>query len=166
MEEAHGQREDGLRVRPLALSDYCKGFLDLLKQLTTVGEISSHEFAQRFEEIINAESSPYSIAVVEAQGHIVASGTLLIEKKFIHHCGSVGHIEDVVVDAGMRGHRLGQRIINFLTARAREAGCYKVNKNVAGIICIQKEHWEPQLYVHCLFTSKILEYFPPIHMFS
>eukprot|EP00250_Pteridium_aquilinum_P023325 c26660_g1_i1 orf=146-622(-) len=129
MEDTDGRcrsSEESLQVRALALSDYSKGFMDLLKQLTSVGQVSSQEFSQRFQEIVNTESSPYFIAVVEAEGQVVATGTLLIERKFVHHCGSVGHIEDVVVDARMRGHHLGHRIVEFLTHHAQEAGCYKV----------------------------------------
>ena len=39
----------------------------------------------------------------------MATGTLLVELKFHRGCGSVGHIEDVVVDAAHRGSKLGLR---------------------------------------------------------
>jgi glucosamine-phosphate N-acetyltransferase len=119
-------------IRPLEPSDFSKGFLALLAKLTTVGNVSEEEFTRRFEEIFDTEkkgegqSSLYIIAVIEDQGRIVATGTLLIEKKFIHNCGCIGHIEDVVVDEAMRGHKLGKRIIHFLTDCARDAHCYKV----------------------------------------
>lgn len=41
-------------------------------------------------------------------GAVVAAGTLLVERKFIHGCGKVGHIEDVVVSHALRGHSLGR----------------------------------------------------------
>ena len=118
-------------IRPLSPSDFSKGFLDLLSKLTTVGSVSEPEFTRRFGEIFDIEKKnssppPYFIAVIEDKGRIIASGTLLIENKFIHGCGCVGHIEDVVVDETMRGHHLGQRIIQFLTGYARDAHCYKV----------------------------------------
>ena len=40
---------------------------------------------------------------------IVGTGTLLIERKVIHSCGLVGHIEDVVVHSDYRGLSLGKR---------------------------------------------------------
>jgi glucosamine-phosphate N-acetyltransferase len=119
-------------IRSLEPSDFSKGFLALLAKLTTVGNVSEEEFTRRFEEIFDAEkkiegqSPPYTIAVIEDQGRIVATGTLLIEKKFIHSCGCIGHIEDVVVDEAIRGHQLGKRIIRFLTDCAKDANCYKV----------------------------------------
>ena len=112
---------------------------------------------------------------------IVASATLLIEYKILRHCGKVrpafaacqmpkcstvhpdhccffdlqvGHVEDVVVDDGYRGQRMGQRLVSCtlvhcpntqdccagyptqscclyrviaaLVAHAQSQGCYKV----------------------------------------
>lgn len=54
-----------------------------------------------------------------AKSQIIAAATLLIERKFIHQCGSVGHIEDVVVDQGYRGQRLGQRSVALLSNQNR-----------------------------------------------
>ena len=57
---------------------------------------------------------------------VVAAGTLLVEAKFVHQAGLAGHIEDVVVDASVRGKGLGKKIISKLVDVARAAGCYKV----------------------------------------
>lgn len=57
---------------------------------------------------------------------IIATATLLIELKLIRNCSKSGHIEDVVVDSGYRGLRLGLRVIEALTEAARAAGCYKL----------------------------------------
>lgn len=43
---------------------------------------------------------------------IIASATLLVEHKFLHACGSVGHIEDVVVHDSQRGKKLGIRWVH------------------------------------------------------
>lgn len=67
------------------------------------------------------------MAVIEDKAcqEIIASATLVIEDKFIHSCGRVGHIEDVVVNSLYRGASLGKRVSQFLTDLAREEGCYK-----------------------------------------
>jgi glucosamine-phosphate N-acetyltransferase len=56
-------------------------------------------------------SSSYQIFVVEETGKkkIVATATLILEKKFIRGCGLAGHVEDVVVDESVRGQKLGLR---------------------------------------------------------
>ena len=56
-------------------------------------------------------SSSYQIFVVEETGKkkIVATATLILEKKFIRGCGLAGHVEDVVVDESVRGQKLGPR---------------------------------------------------------
>lgn len=57
------------------------------------------------------KNSSYQIFVVEEtkEAKIVATATLLLEKKFIRGCGLAGHIEDVVVDESVRGQKLGLR---------------------------------------------------------
>jgi hypothetical protein len=44
-----------------------------------------------------------------SSGRILGTAALIVERKFIHGCGKVGHIEDVVVDEKARGGRIGQR---------------------------------------------------------
>ena len=63
---------------------------------------------------------------VDCGTRVVASGTLLLERKFTRNCGTCGHIEDVVVDSNERGKDLGRVIIEALTKAAEFAGCYKV----------------------------------------
>lgn len=59
-------------------------------------------------------------------GNIVGSASLIIEIKFIHSGGRVGHIEDVVVHAGSQGLGVGKKLMKRITEEARSAGCYKV----------------------------------------
>ena len=61
-----------------------------------------------------------------ATHQIIGSGTLLIEKKFIHQLGKVGHLEDIVISPDYQGQGLGKKLINHLVEQAREEGCYKV----------------------------------------
>lgn len=44
-----------------------------------------------------------------SSGRILGTAALIVERKFIHGCGKVGHVEDVVVDERARGGRIGQR---------------------------------------------------------
>jgi glucosamine-phosphate N-acetyltransferase len=106
-------------IRRLRASDEHKGFLALLAQLTTVGH---GDFKRRFREI---SDGPEYVYVIEDDGAVVASGTLVLERKFTRSCGTCGHIEDVVVDANVRGKDLGRVLIEGLTLAAERANCYK-----------------------------------------
>jgi GNAT superfamily N-acetyltransferase len=66
--------------------------------------------------------------VIEDQstGKIVGAGTIFLERKFIHGCGSVGHIEDIVTDESVRGKGLGKLIIHKLIEFGKKNGAYKV----------------------------------------
>ena len=55
----------------------------------------------------------------------MGSTTLLIEQKFIHKGGIVGHIEDVVVKEGFERRQIGKMIIESLLKTAENHGCYK-----------------------------------------
>eukprot|EP00878_Enallax_costatus_P005318 GHUV01005585.1.p1 GENE.GHUV01005585.1~~GHUV01005585.1.p1 ORF type:complete len:153 (+),score=38.56 GHUV01005585.1:195-653(+) len=113
-------------IRELGPEDYDKGFLGLLAQLTTVGDVSVEDYKRRWQEL--NDSPDYHVAVAEdsSTGKLVGTASLIVEKKFIHSCGKVGHIEDVVVDEAARGQKLGQRLIEELISIAKQQGCYKV----------------------------------------
>ena len=55
----------GYTLRPLSLSDYEKGFLTLLSQLTVVGDISFTEFKERYEFLKTRNDQYYCIVIEE-----------------------------------------------------------------------------------------------------
>jgi len=71
-------------IRPLRASDYNNGFLDVLRVLTTVGDISQEAFGKRFEEM-RREGSGYHVLVIldgkEGEGKVVGTGCLVVERK-------------------------------------------------------------------------------------
>ncbi|EGD74192.1 hypothetical protein PTSG_06202 [Salpingoeca rosetta] len=115
---------DEFVVRQLHIDDIKKGYLELLAQLTVVGNVPADVCARR---IAQAERNNCFFIVIEhkEKGQIVGAGTLLVEQKFIRSAGFAGHLEDVVVDAAIRGKGLGTKIISYLTELARKVGCYK-----------------------------------------
>ncbi|XP_044483100.1 glucosamine 6-phosphate N-acetyltransferase-like isoform X2 [Mangifera indica] len=114
------------QVRKLEITDKGKGFIELLQQLSVCDSVSDKQFEERFQEL-SAYGDNHIVCVIEDHsGKIIATGSMFIEKKFLRNCGKVGHIEDVVIDAGARGMQLGKKIIKFLTNHAHEMGCYKV----------------------------------------
>lgn len=75
---------EGYSVRPLAKSDYNAGFLDVLRVLTTVGDISEQDFQSRFEEMKNGglgKGGYHILVILNGEGKIVGTGALIVEKK-------------------------------------------------------------------------------------
>lgn len=115
------------QVRDLELNDLEKGLLDLLAQLTTVGELSRAKTEAAVKELF-ALPKIYKVVVIEDVGRkrIVATAKLVLERKLTRQCGTCGHIEDVVVDKECHGKKLGKRVVQTLLDHAQKAGCYKV----------------------------------------
>jgi glucosamine-phosphate N-acetyltransferase len=109
-------------VDNLQLEDYNRGFLQLLEQLTVVNSesINYEAFEKRFEETKN------NIFIIRKNNLVIATASLFITKRFIRQLGSVGHVEDVVVNKEYRGHGLGKLLIKKLIEKAKEEGCYKI----------------------------------------
>ena len=110
-------------IRELKEEDLWNGFLTSLDSLSEASNIDKNKAKRVFEKI---NTNPdYIIAVAEIDGKIVGSTTLLIESKFIHNGGLVGHIEDVVVDKNHQGQKIGEKIMKFLLEISKNRGCYK-----------------------------------------
>ncbi len=120
----------GLRVRALNAADFDRGFLKLLSQLTSVGDISRTDFLKRFRAMKESNGT-YYVTVIEDEdkGVIIGAATLVVEKKFIHDCATRGIIEEVVVSDEYRGRQLGKVIVATLVQLAKHLGCYKITLN-------------------------------------
>ncbi|KAJ5484779.1 Glucosamine 6-phosphate N-acetyltransferase [Penicillium diatomitis] len=112
-------------IRPLRRSDYQRGYLDVLRVLTTVGDISEEQWNQRYDWIASRNDEYYMLVICDGQDQIVGTGSLIVERKFIHSLGMVGHIEDIAVEKNQQGKKLGLRIIQALDYVAEKVGCYK-----------------------------------------
>ena len=110
-------------IRELQKEDLWNGFLTSLDSLREASNIDKSKADEIFEKINSNDD--YIIAVAEVDGKIVGSTTLLIEQKFIHDGGLVGHIEDVVVDKKFQGQKIGEKIMRFLLEKSQNRGCYK-----------------------------------------
>ena len=110
-------------IRELRKEDLGKGFLATLDSLRQTSDIEQNKAEEIFEKI--SSNPDHVIVVAELDGKIVGTTTLLIEIKFIHSGGLVGHIEDVVVDKNFQGQRIGEKIMKFLLEFAKNRGCYK-----------------------------------------
>ena len=110
-------------IRKLQKDDLWKGFLITLDSLRQASSIDKKTAEKIFDKINSNPDHIVAVAVIE--GKIVGSTTLLIETKFIHNGGRVGHIEDVVVDKEYQRKGIGEKIITYLLRYAKDQGCYK-----------------------------------------
>ncbi|KAJ6813003.1 glucosamine 6-phosphate N-acetyltransferase-like [Iris pallida] len=111
-------------IRRLAAGDNAKGFTALLSQLSSCPPIPDPDFLS----LLSSLPADHLVCVAEdpSSSRVVATGSCFVERKFFRGCGKVGHIEDVVVDSSVRGKKLGQKVVEYLTEHARSEGCYKV----------------------------------------
>ncbi|MFZ8907560.1 MAG: GNAT family N-acetyltransferase [Nitrosopumilaceae archaeon] len=112
-----------IKIRELEKEDLWNGFLTSLDSLRKASDIEKETALKIFDKI--NQNPDHIVAVADISGKIFGSATLLLETKFIHHGGIVGHIEDVVVDKSHQGQKIGEKIIKYLLGQAESKGCYK-----------------------------------------
>jgi glucosamine-phosphate N-acetyltransferase len=118
-------KNNHILVRELGKADLDNGFFESLSNLSDVSRIDQGEALQLLNLI---RSNPYHeiFVAVLGDGSVVGSITILIEKKFIHSCGRVGHIEDVVTRKGYEGRGIGSALVKRALEFAATHNCYKV----------------------------------------
>jgi GNAT superfamily N-acetyltransferase len=68
----------------------------------------------------------YTLYVAEQGGAVVGSFALLVMDNLGHLGAPSAIVEDVVVAPALHGRGIGQAMMRFALARAREKGCYKL----------------------------------------
>jgi glucosamine-phosphate N-acetyltransferase len=116
-----GQRNE---VRELRTEDVEKGFLETLENLSDTGGLLPKE-ARSIIRNVKRNPLHHVLVAVAGDGQVVGATTLLVEQKFIHRGGMVGHIEDVVVRSGHEGMGVGGSLVRAAVDMAKELGCYK-----------------------------------------
>src|SRR5262245_22846290 len=100
-------------IRDLQRDDIKRGFLDVLAALTVVN-LSPDEGVNVLDRL-----SPNQFTYVAIDGdRVVGATSLLIEQKFIHSGGQVGHIEDVAVAKEMQGRGVGSDLVRYALDQA------------------------------------------------
>ncbi|KAF2078209.1 hypothetical protein CYY_000499 [Polysphondylium violaceum] len=120
------RKADNIEFRALEITDFEKGFSELLQQLTEA-KFEKSKFLERFIQMKNQPDTYYIIVAEDiTTNRICATGCLFVEKKFIRSCGTCAHIEDIVVDSRYRGKNLGLKVIEHLKHIGNTLGCYKL----------------------------------------
>lgn len=112
-----------ITIRQIQESDIDNGFLESLDSLRKASNLDKDKAKSILKKIM---SNPNHVIFVAVQdGRVIGATTLLIEQKFIHEGGKVGHIEDVVVSGERQGKGIGEKIILRVLDYAKNNGCYK-----------------------------------------
>ena len=68
-------------MRPLQRSDYRAGVLDVLKVLTTVGDVSEQAWIERYDWMAKRGDEYYILVVCDGEGKVVGTGCVVVERK-------------------------------------------------------------------------------------
>lgn len=123
--------ENQLVFRDIQIHDYQES-KSLLSFLTKTNEDFSLE---SFSKVCSSLHSDHRIVccfyndIESGVKVMVAMGTIFIERKLIHNCSCVGHIEDIVVHEKYRNMNFGKNLIDYLVNIAKERQTYKVILN-------------------------------------
>lgn len=109
-----------LIIRELNELDY-KNFYELINDFRDT-EFTEDEFKDTLHKI-NRTSKIY---VIELNSKLIATGTLILEQKFIFNRCILGHIEDVCVKKEYRANGYGKLIVSKLIEEAKHYKCYKI----------------------------------------
>lgn len=116
-----------LRLRPLRYGDHRRGHLQLLAQLTNVGEVSESQYKEQFNRM--KASGIHFVVVIEDESKqlIVGTVTFVLEYKFIHSTALRGRLEDVVVLEEYRKHKLGKLLVETVKLLSFKYNIYKLS---------------------------------------
>ena len=112
-----------IKIREIEEDDLEKGFLESLDFLRKASNIDKNKAKEILKKIKLNPNHIIHVAIDDKK--IVGSTTLLVEQKFIHDGGLVGHIEDVVVRKDYEGKGIGIKLVTSMLECAKEKNCYK-----------------------------------------
>lgn len=103
-------------------------YLDLLKYLTIVEDMSDDSFINKINEISKTGDIIicYNRDIENQNIVIIGSGTIIYEPKIIHGGRYVGHIEDVVINKTYRSFGIAKKILEILVSLGNKKNCYKI----------------------------------------
>lgn len=93
----------------------------LLNQLKKI-DISHLNLDHSWDKFIQNNSSNSIVGIIDNK--IIAYGSIIIENKIRGEVA--GHIEDIVVDAEVRGKMIGVKLINELIEIGKKNNCYRI----------------------------------------
>ena len=112
-----------IEIREIEEDDLEKGFLETLDFLRNASDLDKNKAKEILEKIKQNSNQIIQVAIDDKK--IVGCITLLIEQKFIHDGGLIGHIEDVVVRKDYEGKGIRMKLVTSILEYAKRKNCYK-----------------------------------------
>lgn len=112
------------QIRELRAADLGNGFVETLGNLSDTGGLTPGA-AGKILRTMSRTPLYHVLVAVGADGQVVGATTLLVEHKFIHGGGLVGHIEDVAVRKGYERRGVGGSLVKAAVEMAEGLACYK-----------------------------------------
>lgn len=114
-----------LVIRPLEARDFENGFMEALGSLAPV-DLTPREALAIWNE--RTAAGVFTV-VAELDGEVVGTASLIVERKFIHRGGRVGHVEDVAARSDRWRKGIGTELVRHPSEIAAGERCYKVILN-------------------------------------
>lgn len=118
-------------IRELQIEDLSNGFFETLQALAPV-----QLTATQMLDIFSSRMDHIKTFVVIDNEKVIATASLMLEKKYTHGGVTAGYIEDVAVHESHQGKGIGSKLIEYVLDYAKNIGCYKV------VLCC-KDHLIP-----------------------
>ncbi|MDB5347947.1 MAG: GCN5-related N-acetyltransferase [Schlesneria sp.] len=109
-------------IRLMNATDLKRGFLAALSALKPTN-LTDEQAVEIFRRRMRSRVQTYVVLIAD---RVAGTASLLIEPKFIHNGGTVGHIEDVAVHLAFQHHGIGAALVKHLLDVCRQSDCYKV----------------------------------------
>lgn len=108
-------------IRKLNENDYDRYYnlINMFRETT----FTKNSFIETLKLIKHQNSN---IWVIDLNGILVGTATILYEYKFIHNICKLAHIEDVCIHSDYRGKGYGKILLNYLFNEAKLNNCYKI----------------------------------------
>ena len=108
-------------IRRLQETDY-ENYISLIKDFR-----DTNFTEEQFITNLNKIRTHSDIWVIEVNGLLICTGTILYESKYIYNMCKAAHIEDICTKKEFRGQGYGKVMIKTLIDEASKNGCYKAN---------------------------------------
>ncbi|MDP2684298.1 MAG: GNAT family N-acetyltransferase [bacterium] len=137
------------KIKELKKKYITNELFETLSHLSDSTKTNIHKGRKIFKEIKKNKNHFIYAAIDKKSDEIIGMITLLVEPKFIHDCGYLGHIEDVVTRVGHEGQGIGKELVKTAVKQAKKSDCYRVILN-----CSEDNR---EFYEKCGFRKKEIE---------